>query len=233
MTEYSEIICDYFMVQQDDVRLQDELEDNPAKFFRKMALYMKNAIPLFNRPPDIRAWLKHTEADFDDYSEETTSILNDGDVIETGKTGYTLCSAGVLEEDDLGQLKYTPIEVEYDAESGDVTLLEVVGSGVELQFDFYTDGYFEHDLTEEMKNILGMCLQYVWEKRFAGDFLYRTPKIRDKSFDTGNEANWTTKETERLRTVYGQLNSAMIAFEQALSANETIPNAFRHRMPAP
>lgn len=232
MTEYSEIICDYFMVQQSDVRLQDELDENPAKFFRKMSMYMKNAIPLFNRPPDVREWLAHTEADFDDYSVETTGAFSDGDVIVTGKTGYTLCSAGVLEEDDFGQPKYTPIEVEYDAETGDVTLLEVVGSGVEIQFDFYTDGYFDKDLTAEMKNILGLCVQYVWERRFANDFLYRTPKIRDKSFDTGNEANWNTKETERLKTIYGQLNSAMIAFEQALSANETIPNAFKHKMPS-
>lgn len=231
MTEYSEIICDYFMVQQDDVRLQDELDENEAKFFRKMALYMKNAIPLFNRPPDIREWLAHTDADYDDYSTETTSALDAGETIETGITGYTLCSAGVLEEDDLGTIRYTPIDVTYDSETGDVTLNELVGSGVEIQFDFYTDGYFDNDLTEEMKNILGMCLQYVWEKRFANDFLNRTPKIKDSSFDVGNEANWISKGTERMRAIYGQLNSAMIAFEQALSANETIPSSKRHTMP--
>lgn len=231
MTEYSEIICDYFMVQQSDVRLQDELDENQAKFFRKMATYMKSAIPMFNRPPEVRDWLKHTDPDFDDYSMDTTSAMDDGDVIETGITGHTLCSAGVLEEDDLGEIRYTPIEVSYDPETGDVTLQEVVGSGVEIQLDFYTDGHFDNDLTDEMKNILGLCLQYVWERRFNNDFLYRTPKAKDRNFDTGNEANWTGKGTERMRTVYGQLNSAMIAFEQALSANETIPSAFKHRMP--
>ena len=191
MTEYSEIICDYFMVQQSDTRLQDELEENQAKFFRKMSMYMKNAIPMFNRPPDVRQWLTHTDADFDDYSVNTTSAMDDGDV----------------------------------------TLQEVVGSGVEIQLDFYTDGYFDHDLTDEMKNILGLCLQYVWERRFNNDFLYRTPKVKDRNFDTGNEANWISKGTERLRAIYGQLNSAMIGFEQALSANETIPAPFKHRMP--
>lgn len=33
-------------------------QENPARFFRKMALYMKNAIPIFNRPPEIRQWLE-------------------------------------------------------------------------------------------------------------------------------------------------------------------------------
>lgn len=73
---YSEIICDYFMIQQEDVRLQDEMDENPAKFFRKMALYMKNGIPMFNRPPEAKKWLAHTDPDWDDYECETDQLLD-------------------------------------------------------------------------------------------------------------------------------------------------------------
>ena len=76
MTAYSEIICDYFMVQQEDVRLQDEMDENPAGFFRKMALYMKNAIPMFNRPPEAKTWLAHVDPDWEDAEIETTTMLD-------------------------------------------------------------------------------------------------------------------------------------------------------------
>lgn len=75
MTAYSEIICDYFMVQQEDVRLQDEMDENPAGFLRKMALYMKNAIPMFNRPPEAKTWLAHTDPDFEDSETQTVQML--------------------------------------------------------------------------------------------------------------------------------------------------------------
>ncbi len=76
MTAYSEIICDYFMVQQEDVRLQDEMDENPAGFFRKMALYMKNGIPMFNRPPEAKMWLAHTDPDWEDTEIETATLLD-------------------------------------------------------------------------------------------------------------------------------------------------------------
>lgn len=43
-TTWSEIICDYGMVLINDIRLTEELANDPALFFRKMALYLKNAI---------------------------------------------------------------------------------------------------------------------------------------------------------------------------------------------
>lgn len=75
MTTYSEIICDYFMVQQEDVRLQDEMDENPAGFFRKMALYMKNGIPMFNRPPEAKEWLAHTDPDWEDTEYVTSALM--------------------------------------------------------------------------------------------------------------------------------------------------------------
>jgi len=231
MVTYSEIICDYFMVQQEDVRLQDELAENPAGFFRKMALYMKNAIPMFNRPPEAKEWLKHTDPDWTAVSIETEQLMNPGDTVDTGAAGYEMMSAGIIEEDDLGTPSYRSVDTEYDSETGEVTINEVVESGVELQFDFYTDGTFDYELTDEMKGILGLCVQYVWERRFNNDFLSRTPKIHDDSFTTGNESNWISKGTERMKMIYGQLNSALISFEQGLAAMETLPRANKFRKP--
>lgn len=152
-------------------------------------------------------------------------------MINTGITGYELCSAGVIEEDDLGTPVYVALDITYDNETGDMTLNQVVEAGRTVQIDFYTDGYFENDLTDDMKNILGLCVQYVWERRFNNDFLTRTPKIKDDSFDTGNESNWIAKGTERLRVIYGQLNSALVSFEQGLAAMQTLPSGGKFTMP--
>lgn len=230
-TAYSEIICDYFMVQQEDVRLQEELAENAAGFFRKMALYMKNAIPLFNRPPEAKEWLKHTDPAWEDFETVAEGTLNPGDEIDTGVTGYELCSVGVILTDDLGTPYYRAVKAEYDAETGKVTVAEPIADGCAVSVDFYTDGKFEYELTEEMKNILGICVQYVWEKRFNNDFLTRTPKIKDDSFDVGNEANWIAKGSERMRILYGQMNSALVSFEQGLAAMETLPVSGKFKGP--
>lgn len=231
MVAYSEIICDYFMVQQDDIRLREELDENPARFFRKMALYLKNGIPLFNRPPEAKEWTRHTDPDWDDREITSEDGIEPGDVIETGVAGYELCSAGVLEEDDLGAPVYRKIDAEYNSETGEVTVNDTVAPGSTVQFDYYTDGQFAYDLTEDMKNILGLCVQYVWERRFNNDFLTRTPKVKDDSFTVGNESNWIAKGTERLKAIYGQLNAAMVGFEQGLAAMQTLPAANKFKLP--
>lgn len=50
MTGWSEIICHYAMLLINDDRMTDKLKNDPAKFFREMSLYMRSAIPRFNRP---------------------------------------------------------------------------------------------------------------------------------------------------------------------------------------
>ena len=232
VTTYSEIICDYFMVQQEDTRLQDELNENPAAFFRKMALYMKNAIPLFNRPPEAQQWLSRTEEpDYTDWETVTENLLESGTVLYTGKTGYELCSVGAMTTDDVGMPSYQRVSADYDPETGNVTLQEIVEAGVKVTCDFYSDGEFEYVLSEEMKNILGMCVQYVWERRFNNDYLTRVPKVKDDSFNIGNESNWIAKGTERLRVMYAQMNSALRSFEQGLAAMETLPVSAKYKNP--
>ena len=56
-TKWSEIISDHAMVIIDDVRLQEEAANDPAAFLRRMSLYVKNAIPLFSQPVQMRVYL--------------------------------------------------------------------------------------------------------------------------------------------------------------------------------
>ena len=57
-TSWSEIISDHAMVFIDDVRLTDQAAESPVRFLRRMSLYMKNAIPVFTRPPEMVDYLK-------------------------------------------------------------------------------------------------------------------------------------------------------------------------------
>ena len=231
MTEYSEIICDYFMVQQSDDRLTDEMDENPAKFMRKMALYMKSAIPLFKRPPQVKIWLKRErEPEYEDAEMVLEETVSAGSAMQ-GLEGYDMVSVGVLTEDEIGRVVYTPVKVSYDAETGEITPSETLYTGADVQIDYYKDGRFANDLTDRMKEILGLCVQYVWERRFNNDFLARTPKIKDNSFNIGSESNWVAKGTERLNALWGQLNSEMISFEQGLAALEKVPGTRKIQMP--
>ena len=56
-TSWAEVITNSAMVYIDDLRLREDLAVNPAQFFRKMALYMNQAIPLLNRPPELLNFL--------------------------------------------------------------------------------------------------------------------------------------------------------------------------------
>ena len=57
-TSWSEVICNYAMPVIDDVRLTDQMNENPALFLRRMSLYMDLAIPMLSRPPSLDALLK-------------------------------------------------------------------------------------------------------------------------------------------------------------------------------
>lgn len=217
MTTFSEIIGDYAMVQIDDERLQRLLAENPARFFRKMSLYMLNAIPRFTHPPEARIWLRHTPPAFDEYTYTVTGMDAGEITINTGVTGFSLVSAAYTTDDGYGGLEDIPVEITaFDAETGEVTLFvspEIPG-GTPIQMDFYTDGIFDRELDGRVKRILGLCVQLEWEMRFVNAFLIQTPKIHDKSFDVGSESNMTRANTERIRMLTDHLNDEMRNFEQ-------------------
>ncbi len=232
MTGWSEIICDYAMLYIDDDRMTEKLKNNPARFFREMSLYINSAIPRFNRPVEIVAYLKQgTQPVFDSFlwtaQEENPPAPSQGGALEgtitvnTEMTGFELCSAVIRGTDRYGNPTETPCPARYDPETGTVTL-EGAQPGQVFDFDFYTDGYFEHDLTQEMKRILGLCVQSVWENRFTSAWLPREAKVNDRSFTAPNEANWTRAQEEKRRSLEATLNEELRNYEQNCAYMTTV-----------
>lgn len=213
-TSFIEIETDYFLVEQADLRLQSDLQQNPAATFRRLSLYMLNGVPRLNRPVELVSWLKFEKPDYDDYyytvQNDATSVT-----VGTGKTGYELCNVGVAGTDVYGNPAYTPVSsYEYDRDTGDVTVNTDLKAGEVVQFDFYTDGEFERELSPTIKRLLGLAVQIVWENRFTNDWLQQTAKIKDKSFAPNNEANASRANTERLKELQRTLDAELKAYEQ-------------------
>lgn len=216
-TTFSEVITDFAMVQIDDERLQALLAENPARFFRKMSLYMINAIPRFTHPPEARIWLRFTAPTFDDYTYTVTGEEDGQAQVETGITGYSIASAVYTMDDGYGGLMDVPVPIlSSDPETGVLTIeiSEDIPPETPIMLDFYTDGLFDRELDYRVKRILGLCVQLEWEMRFVNAFLIQTPKIKDKSFDVGSESNLTRANTERIRMLTDNLNDEMRKFAQ-------------------
>lgn len=230
-TTFIDVICNHAMVEIADVRLQTEMGISPAQFFRKMSLFVINAVPRFNRPPEAREWLKFTAPSYDDMSYIVPDDYAGGElVIATQCVGYGMASVVKKFEDGYGAIEYQPItSAVYNEETGSVTVPDgAVSKGDELALDFYTDGVFDRELGYDMKDILGLLIQYVWEFRFANDFILQQPKIKDRSFDVGNEANHMRASTERMRFLSERINQRLKAFEQSVEyRNKVIGNSER------
>ena len=216
-TTFSEIIAEYAMVMIDDERLRDQLSVNPARFFRRMSLYLKNAVARFVHPPEARSYLRYTAPIVNTASYTVTGDESGSASVSTGVTGFSIVSAVYTVDDGYGALTDIPVYVsDYDTETGDVTLQidEDIPAGTEIQIDLYTDGAFSLALDERVKHILALFTQVEWEGRFINAFLVQTPKIKDKSFDVGSESNLSRANTERYRMLLDQANGEMLRFEQ-------------------
>ncbi len=235
MTGWSEIICDYAMLYINDDRMTEKLKNNPARFFREMSLYINSAIPRFNRPVEIVAYLKQgTQPVFDSFlwtaQEENPPAPSQGGALEgtitvnTEMTGYEMCSAVIRGEDRYGNPTETPAAAQYDPETGKITIAEAI-PGTVYDFDFYTDGYFENELTQEMKRLLGLCVQSVWENRFTSAWLPRAAKVSDRSFTPPNEANWTRAQEEKRRSLEAALNEELRHYEQNCAFSRVVNGA--------
>lgn len=224
-TTFIDVICNHAMVEIADLRLENDINISPARFFRKMALYMIQAIPRFNRPPEAREWLKFTAPVYDDYDYTVPGDYVSGNMtIETGMTGFDMASVIKIQPNGTGTYDFISIPgAQYNAETGDVVVPNAyVNNGDHFSVDFYTDGYFDRELGYDMKDILGLLIQYVWECRFANDFLLQQPKIKDRSFDVGNEANHMRASTERMKYLSERNNQRLKAFEQSVAYRNTV-----------
>ena len=216
-TTFSEIIAEYAMVMIDDERLREQLSVNPAQFFRKMSLYLKLATARFVHPPEARSYLRYTAPIASTVTYTVTGDEGGSASVSTGVTGFTVASAVYTVDDGYGALEDIPVPVSgMDVETGVVTLVidSAIPAGTVVQIDLYTDGVFEMSLGERVKHILGLFTQVEWEGRFINAFLVQTPKIKDKSFDVGNESNLSRANTERYRMLLDQANGEMLRFEQ-------------------
>lgn len=220
MTGWSEIVCDYAMVFINDDRMTEKLRNDPARFLREMSLFLRSAIPRFSRPPEIIPWLKlGTQPKYDSFL--WTAGEDGAATVSTGLTGYELCSIVVRGTDRYGNITEAPFPGNYDPETGTVTL-DGVTAGTVFDMDFYTDGYFENDLTQEMKRILGLCVQSVWENRFTSVWLAREAKVIDRSFTPPNEANWTRAQEEKRRSLEATLNEELRQYEHNCAYMRTV-----------
>ena len=225
-TPWTEIICNYAMPVMDDVRLIDQMGENPALFFRRMALYMDLAIPMVSRPPELDSYLNYelVKPEYDYFIWRSTSESLEGETtVETSMTGYDLFSCSLREVDESGVVTSTPVSgVTYDPETGTVVFPQQDTVGLEYNVDFYTDGSFFYDLTEAQKRLLGLAVGVVWDERFSRNWLNITQKIKDASFDTVNESNYMREVQNRLFMNRHLLNDELRKYEQDVAYKNTV-----------
>lgn len=215
------------MVQIDDVRLQDQLAASPAQFYRRMAAWVKQAMPLLSRPPQLLTYLQGGAVDPSWADAEWTSTTGSmtGDThVSTGATGFELCSVVQIIERDQGVVTYVPYnEAAYNPETGIVTFPPQSASGLQYSIDLYNDGTFP-TLTDTQMRLFALAISVVWDERFSRTYLNMQPKIHDSSFSTVNEATYTEKITKRLHDNRIAFNDELRAYEQLCAYARMFPS---------
>lgn len=232
-TAWSDVVTRYGNVFVDDARMKEKYAQCPAQFFDEAFYYFAAAIPRFNLPTQIIPYLVYTKPYFSFYEYTAPSNEQDGNgeadseqgtepqptteptVVQTRQFNYEICSVVIYSTDQFGN----PIETAYsdavyDSVSGGVTLPAGIVPGTVFRMYFAIDGYFTNTLTQEMKRLLGLAFQLVWENRFTGEWLPRAAKVSDKSFSPPNEANWTRAQEEKRRGMEASFNDEMWRYEQ-------------------
>jgi hypothetical protein len=229
---WSDFLTGPCMVLVNDEIWREELALSPAQFFRAKSQYIILGVGRFTRPPEAQAWLVYTAPTYDSFNYATPTAQTAPIVIATGKTGYELCSVVLDSADANGNAAFTPqTSFTYDAETGNVTLNVDLSAGDEVDIDFYTDGMFTNDLTDETMRLLAKCVQVVWEEHFGGDFLQRTQKVKDKTFNIPNESTWTREQQAKLTALEKSLNDALANFEKNCAYRQTVLSGNRLKMP--
>ena len=213
-TTLAEIISEA-MIYIDDVRLQEQLETNPALFYRRTSAYVTAAMPLLSSPPELLSHIEHgyVAPEYDDYEwvstdESTTARHTD---VNTGKIGYDLCSVMIVSDD--GQYTQAYTDATYFSETGVVSFPEQEQAGVMYEIDFYKDGEVA-DLTFSMKRLFGLAIAIVWDERLDRNWLALTPKVKDSSFQTVNESNYMDKLAIRKVTNRQAFQDELRKYEQ-------------------
>lgn len=210
MTSWSDVITSA-LIYIDDIRLQESLFENPAKFYRKMSAYVTSAMPLVSRPPELLSYIQSemTSPEFEDYTWVSTL---GAEYIDTGVSGYDIATVSIRSND--GTEYETLTGCEYDSETGRINLPEpVLKRGETYEVDFYKDGEF-NELTPSMMRLFGLAIAIVWDERFSRNWLNLQPKIKDASFETINESNYMDKVTVRMKENRQSFNDELRKYEQ-------------------
>lgn len=239
MTDILQVITEYCAIYVDDDRLQELAISDPALYARKMWGYLKPAISLFKRPPEMEKYLVGTSENpklVEPTYDNTTVVVEDMQTSDYAiqlcdMYDYDLCVCRVKSLDNVGNVVLTPFPCTYYPEQSSVVLHATtenpLNDGAVLDFDFYADGYFANELDGDMMNILGLCFQVVWQNRFNQDWLSMVDKLEDKSFTTQNRANKIKSDSDRLIMLRHQLYDEMQAYEQKLMYNTTVNNKLK------
>lgn len=201
---------------KNDLSLEWDKANRLPVFFNRMKAYMIEAIPKFNRPPEMLDKLsRYTEPQFETVSY-TTEELPEGETeqeIETNVLGANFVSAGIIAEDSYGDIQFTSVPIYYDSETGIATLKGQYEAGTLIEVDLYTSGGFEAELNDTEKGILAFAIYNRYEHRFDNDVLERQAKIRDSAFTTISEASQTQAGTARQKEVDAQLYGMLRAYQ--------------------
>ena len=224
-TGFSEIITGA-MLFIDDVRWQEQLQADPAQFFRAKSALVISAVPRFNCPPNIQERLGYTPCLYTDAVYVATQDEESGFVISTGLTEYDLCSVVIENAEPNGTPYLAPVQSEYDPVTGDVTILQRIAGGTSLVLDFYTDGTFENELDDDQKRILSLAVAVDWYFQFANAYLGVANLVTDKSFNLKSPSEHIKANTERLKYLQAQLRSELHAYEQRLYKMQFVPKPF-------
>ena len=227
MTPLLKVLTEYCATYVDDIRIQELATTNPPLYARTMTQYLIPAIPLFSLPAEMPEYLLGNKRNPKFYEPiyGNKRFTVEGDKTEPFTVeldpefmGYELFSAHILSL-NKNSVVSTPTNIcEYDSSYGVVKINaspeNPVKDNTTFDFDFYTDGWFEEDLSPQIMNILGMCFQCVWQERFNTDWLSMVSKTEDKSFFEQNRANKMNADTARLNQLRQKLAGEMRRFEQ-------------------
>lgn len=236
-TPILKVISEYCSIYVDDINLQQLAVEDMPLFARRMWGYFKPAIMQFTLPAKMPIYLMGTpenpkivEPIYGSTPYVVQEKMTNNFSIELGESGkgYELFCCRIREIDDFGNVVMLPTtNVKYDNETGIVTFYaseeNPILKGTTYDMDFYTDGAFVENLSNEIMNILGLCFQLVWQTRFMNDWLSNVSKIEDKSFYEQNRANKIKADTERYKELKTTLAEAMRRYEQNLVQRTTLP----------
>lgn len=222
MTSWSDVICNSAMLYIDDIRLEQSMNLSPARFLRKMSLYVDNALPLLCRPPMLVPYLQ-SDMELPKYKDlvwvSTETSKTTETVIDVGE-GYEVCSVTYINEDGEEVPCY---ETTYNAEEGMLTFPVQTEAKISYEIDLYKDGTF-NDMSPSLKRLFGLAVAIVWDERFTRNWLNLQPKIKDSSFEVLNESNYMDKLTMRMKQNRQAFNDELRKFEQDVEFAKELHN---------